>query len=293
MRSKNDAALIRDTLKMLYSQTITDFELINVDSGSTDGTVEIIQEFGSTLYQIKPQDYIPGKVLNDMVAKTTGDIIVFLNSDATPADENWLKALIDALGDDSTSVAFSRQLPRPDAYTLVGYDYNRAYPPQVSSKMGKDFISFAAVALKRSVWEKHRFYEEGLAEDQAWAHTLNENGFNISYAPASRVFHSHNLSLSSLYRKEYLQGGVAGVYIYKQPTEPLKEIFRLMKSIIRDIIYFIRHGKLLSIPYSIIFRITQHTAFYLGRVEGWKRLKDSKEKGKIDETVHLLREYTA
>lgn len=218
---------------------------------------------------------------------------MFLNSDATPADENWLSELIKALGDEKNTVAFSRQLARQDAYPLVRYDYERGYPPQSSPRMHRDFISFAAVAIKRRVWEAYKFYEEGLAEDLAWAHTLNDQGFHITYVPTSRVFHSHNLTFSALFRKEFLQGGVAAVHIYRQRRELGREVFRLSKSLIRDIIYFVRHKEWRAIPYSLAFRCVQHTAFYLGRVRGWKLLRKIKDNTNQDATVHLLREYTA
>ena len=72
MRSYNNAGVIEETLTTLFAQRLPNFELINVDSGSTDGTVEIIKKFNSTLIQIPPSEYKPGRVLNRPIEKSPG-----------------------------------------------------------------------------------------------------------------------------------------------------------------------------------------------------------------------------
>ncbi|HCT83584.1 MAG TPA: hypothetical protein DF296_00105 [Candidatus Margulisbacteria bacterium] len=273
MRSKNDGLVIHDTLTMLFKQTIKNFELINIDSGSTDATVNIIKTFPGTLHQINPEEYVPGKVLNNMVSIAKGDLIVLLNSDATPIDEQWLENLIKQLDAPDVCIAFSRQVARVDAYKLVRFDYQRAYPETDQTRMPSDFISFAAAAFNKSVWEKYKFYEEGLSEDTAWANQLINLGYKTRYVHNSQVFHSHNLNIKALYRKEFYQSGVARVYIYNETPHLLKECYWLAKDIARDMIFCLKHGHILSIFYSFVFRGTQHLAFYQGRKEGRRKFK--------------------
>ncbi|HEY6228414.1 MAG TPA: glycosyltransferase, partial [Verrucomicrobiae bacterium] len=65
MRSFNEAWALGDTLAMLRRQVGPSWELIVIDSGSTDGSVEMIREFEPARFvQIESRDYVPGRVMN-------------------------------------------------------------------------------------------------------------------------------------------------------------------------------------------------------------------------------------
>ncbi len=56
MRSRNDIRYIEQTLEMIFKQKYDDFELINVDSGSSDGTFDVIRKYNhNVVYQIEPE----------------------------------------------------------------------------------------------------------------------------------------------------------------------------------------------------------------------------------------------
>ena len=95
MRSMNDIKFIGRTLDSVMSQSYKDFELVNIDSGSTDGTFDVVKRFNpGKSRQIRPEEYIPGKVLNSAVKSCSGEIVVFNNSDCIPLDNEWLENLI-------------------------------------------------------------------------------------------------------------------------------------------------------------------------------------------------------
>ncbi len=96
MRSKNEMPYTKDVFKALDTQTYRNFVLYNVDSGSTDGTLEVVEANNpdpSKIVRIPPEDYVPGKVLNMMLERAKESIIVFLNADAIPQDANWFRAV--------------------------------------------------------------------------------------------------------------------------------------------------------------------------------------------------------
>src|SRR3954467_15434893 len=87
MRSFNEAWALGDTLAMLRKQTAPAWELIVIDSGSTDGSAEMIREFAPAHFvQIDSADYVPGRVLNHGMRLARANTVLFLNADATAAN---------------------------------------------------------------------------------------------------------------------------------------------------------------------------------------------------------------
>ena len=80
MRCKNSAHEMGLALTALFSQEYTDFELLVIDSGSTDNTLDIVSAFPHRLIRISPQEYVPGRVLNRGISENSSPICVFLNS---------------------------------------------------------------------------------------------------------------------------------------------------------------------------------------------------------------------
>ena len=128
MRCKNSDWVIGQTLTALFCQSYKDFELIVVDSGSTDRTLEIVKQYPLRLIQIEPTEYYPGTVLNMAIEQSDSELIVFLNADAVPLRKDTLQKLIDAFDDDSVQADFARQIPRPEADTWVKRDYAQSFP---------------------------------------------------------------------------------------------------------------------------------------------------------------------
>src|SRR4026208_317065 len=90
MRSFNEGWALRETLPALKAQEYRNWELIVIDSGSTDGSVDLIRQAKPRHFiQIKAEDYNPSRVLNHGMELARGELAVFLNADATPQGANW------------------------------------------------------------------------------------------------------------------------------------------------------------------------------------------------------------
>ena len=76
----NREATLRETLRSIEEQTFRDFDVVVVDDGSTDGTIEIAQSF-SFVRVIRQQNSGPGVARNTGVNAATGQYIAFLDSD--------------------------------------------------------------------------------------------------------------------------------------------------------------------------------------------------------------------
>lgn len=270
MRSKNEEPYATPTLEKLYKQTYPNFTLYNVDSGSTDGTLEAIRRLNpnpDNIKEILPGDYIPGRVLNDMIASVKEEIIVLLNADCIPLSENWLSTLLAPLLEGKADAVTSRQVARPDAYFIVAYDLDRGYGANNVLKNRLNFFSAAACAFHRRVWVDEKFPEEGWGEDFVWAVRCGRKGVRFDIVIDAVVEHSHNYTLKTLYRRERGHGIVHYQMLNEAPSI-LKQGFACLKHIVRDGLYALRKGRPLTIPYNIVYRCVFHWAHYQGKRAG-------------------------
>ena len=264
MRSKNEMPYVVPALDRLAQQTWQDFTLYAVDSGSTDGTLEVVRRTcPDRLTEIPPNGYIPGKVLNDMITKTDADVIVFLNADAIPVNEFWLERLLRPIIEGKADATMSKQWARPDAYFMVGYDYQRAYNPKNIKQENEDFFSAVACAFKRTLWERIQFPESGYAEDLAWAKDCRKLGARFQLVLDSEIEHSHNYTLKELYRKKFRHGQTY-YRIYDRRPNALKQVASCLREIVRDGLYACRRLKLWTIPYNVTYRVVIHLAIHNG-----------------------------
>ncbi len=268
MRSMNDIKFIEKTLEGLFSQSFKDFELLNIDSGSSDGTYEIIKKYNSNkCRQIRPQDYVPGKVLNSMVKECAGELIVFNNSDCIPMNSDWLKNLLEPLVSEAdVGACFANQLPRPDADLLVAKDNLRAYGDGRISATWRHFFSLASSAARKKVLEEHPFDEKiQYSEDVEWSLRIKNLGWKIRYVPSAVVEHSHNYSRKELKKRFYNEGLADGRIFGERPKFLRSFLLPLLAESARDAAYLAKTGNVLSIPDGIIYRFIQRHSAYRGR----------------------------
>ena len=183
-------------------------EIIAVDSGSRDSTLEVLERFGVRIFQIPPQEFGHGKTRNVAAAQAQGDYLVFLTQDATPAHPQWLENLLAPLqATAAVAGAYSRHLPRPDCHPmewrriveceLSGRAASRintavGNPDYVQNPVFYSFFSNVSSVIRRQVWEKFPLPEVEFGEDQLWARRVLEAGYQTAYCADSLVYHSHS-----------------------------------------------------------------------------------------------------
>lgn len=264
MRSKDEMPYAITALERLASQTWKEWTLYNVDSGSKDGTLDALRKFNpERVTEIPPASYVPGKVLNEMIARTSEDLIVFLNADAIPLNDVWLERLLRPLLDGTADATMSKQHARPDARFIVDYDYRRAYDPKNIKDENEDFFSAVACAFRRAWWERVKFPESGYAEDLAWAKACREQGARLKLVLDSEVEHSHNYTLKGLRRKKFRHGETYH-RMYGQRPDGLRQIFLCLREIVRDGLYACRRLKFATFPYNLAYRVVIHWALDQG-----------------------------
>lgn len=268
MRSMNDIKFIERTLDSVMSQDFKDFELVNIDSGSTDGTFDVVKRFNpAKSKQIRPEEYIPGKVLNSAVKSCSGEIVVFNNSDCIPLNNKWLQNLIEPFArNEKTGATFANQLPRPDATPLVARDSLRAYGDGSISAKWPHFFSLASSAAPKKILEEIPFDETiKYSEDIEWSLRIKKLGWQIAYVPSSEVEHSHNYTPAEL-RKRFYNEGLAEGRIYGSGACFAKGFCQpMLSAAARDVAFLLKLGKVSCIPTGLRYRFIQKYYAYKGR----------------------------
>jgi rhamnosyltransferase len=279
--TKNPGKRFREVIRQVFNQkTEDDFEVIVIDSGTTDGSLSCLENTSAKLIKINPSDFGHGKTRNYAANIANGKFLVFLSQDATPANENWLNELIRPLKEDEkVAGVYSKQIPYEDASIMEKCFLSVHYPDtyQVKEKKSKKeltlkdvFFSNVSSAMRKELLLRFRFPDDLImSEDQAWSKEVIQHGYKIVYNPKSIVYHSHNYSLIRVFQRFFDSGASlkdlnlkAGNY-----KESIKVIYEEIKFCLKEL------GLtkfLFYLPYVAAYEFMRHAGFILG--QNYKRL---------------------
>jgi rhamnosyltransferase len=195
IRTLDESELVGTCLETLRRQHGSfDLDVLVVDSGSTDSTVEIARSLGARVVELPPAAFDYSTALNLGIDGVRGDIVLSLSAHAIPVDEHWLATMIAAFQDPGVAGVSCRQVPWPDApwketerLRRVFGDTQLVYGPADAAGV---VFSNAASGIRRSVWRDHPFTLPAV-EDLEWARRVVSAGWTIVYEPRATVFHSH------------------------------------------------------------------------------------------------------
>jgi rhamnosyltransferase len=274
MRSYNDRDVIRGTLEMIRRQRYPDYELWNFDSSSTDGTFEIIEEFNDPdrIRRNDASSYNPGRVLNEAVRTVSGDVVVFINSDATPESEDWLEQLITPLADTAVGAVYGRQTPRKDCRSLFVKDTERAFGDGREAATWVHFFSMANAAARRDVLERFPFETHvQYSEDIEWSYRLRKAGLEIRYVAGAAATHSHNYTFRQSYKRHFGEGK-AEAWIFREgelDTSFLRYcLLPFGMEVLRDLRWGVTTRSSDALLHTVPLRAVQKWARWRGMIEG-------------------------
>ena len=101
VRTFNEGKHLDELLTVLDSQKYRNYEVVIVDSESTDNTCQIAKNHGAKIVSIKKSDFNYSYSSNVGVANSEGDIVCFLSGHSVPVSNNYLDALVAAFNSDS------------------------------------------------------------------------------------------------------------------------------------------------------------------------------------------------
>jgi len=206
VRTYNEEKFLGLTLESIFAQQGVRFEVIVIDSGSTDNTIEIAKEFDVRIFQIAQEDFSYGRSLNIGANLSRGSIVVNLSAHAIPKDNFWLSNLVSKVGKDDIVAVHGRELSIEGHAGLFEQKILADAYGEFEIKRKNDFyFSNANSAIKKDLLLAFPFDETlNWAEDQLWASKIQKKGYATLYNPKASVYHSHNLSMKENFKRAYL-----------------------------------------------------------------------------------------
>lgn len=286
MRTKNSDWVVDQALAGMFAQRDVSFTVTVVDSGSTDRTLELVRAFDVNLVQIEARAYYPGRVLNDAIAASDADVIVFQNSDVVPLHRHVLARLLAPFEDSSVVATYARQIPRPGADTWVRAEYARSFP-DVGDAPAWIPYSLPLAAMRRSAWQRRPFSTDAWAsEDSTWGARARAAGERVIYVPEAHVMHSHNYSLREIWGRRFVEGE-ADAYVHTQRASLVRELGRTAMSFARDVRDHVVARDFAGLARSPARRVAYHLAFLRGRRLGERRRAQGDTDASIGQAVVL------
>lgn len=266
IRAYNEERHIGRLLEGIRHQTMSDPEVVLVDSGSTDSTVSIAEKYGVQIVHIPPAEFTFGRSLNLGLTAVTRDLVIIASAHVYPVYPDWLERLLAPFENKQVALAYGKQ--RGDAHSQFSEHqvFARWFPEESAPRQEHPFCNNANAAIRRPVWMAHP-YDETLTglEDLAWAKWAYEQGHAIAYISEAEVIHVHNETPRGV-RNRYQREGMAFKKIYPEAHFSLYDFIRnMLTSIGFDLLHAVR-SRLLWRSFASIFwfRASQFWGTYQG-----------------------------
>jgi len=282
IRTYNEGKDLEKILPKIYSQKkVPDFEVLLIDSKSTDSTQELIKKYGLRAVYIDQKNFTHAWTFNLGAEYARGEIVVYTSAHVIINDDLWLHDLVKHFDDPRVAGVFGRQLP------IKGLNYVEEFKLNLFFGEREERANFSNAngAIRRSVWLRHRYNENvplqySWGEDQKWIQEVKKDGYRIVYEPLSEVYHSHKPSL-----KSRLKSSFNGGYYEKECAPWNQGVYILSYKKIDLINYLLRNRHYWTIVNDLFFQgLLIRIATLIGKI---KRKIDSTKGAEVIEFYKL------
>lgn len=262
----NEQNAIKECLESLVKQTIKDIEIIIVDDGSVDKTVEIVKKFPVKLFQQSHQG--PGPARNMGAKQASGEILVFVDADMV-FDKKFIEMLIRPIRSNGVVGTFSKYeyvLNKDNIWSKCwninkGLPFDRMHPTDYPDKQPV----FRAI-LKREFDRAGGFDPIGYVDD----HTLSRKlGFMAVSAKGAIFYHRNPETLKEVYdqakwigKSEYKLRKIKNEFIMKMISIIRYSLpFSILQGTINSIRFLLPRFLLFKIIYDLGIEISLFKSF--------------------------------
>jgi len=266
----NPGKNFRKVLRAIFNQKYKNYEVILIDSFSTDNTLKYAKNYPIRIFKIQRSNFGHGKTRNLGAKLARGRYVVYLSQDAIPVDNNWLTNLLANLKIENVAGVFGRQIPYKTATLLEIFNYNEDYSnrkkiiSKQNYKQSNVIYSDVNSAIKKSVVLKYPYPENLLvSEDLGWATDIINKNYKLVYEPMGVVIHSHAFNLKRIFKVSFDQGvSFSQIFQYGNSAYLMRNSKSRFKNKIK---YLIKNFKFHWVFISLIVDTTKFISMLLGK----------------------------
>ncbi len=246
----NGLNFLNNCLNSIYKQSFRDFEIIIVDNGSNDGSVDYIKKYFPKVKIIKNKEnkgFAEGNNIGIKYAK--GRFIVLLNNDMI-VTKNWLKELVFTIKSNSSiatvsSASYNKYRGKYEFFYGTSCFFGQNMIEKRIPKNNQDIIDIFGMAggscilrnNKKPIFDQDYF---AYSEDTAFGWEQRIKGLQNKLNPKSIVYHEGEATGKKLKGKKiFLQerNRLLNVFIYYQLSTLIKLLPLLLINLIFLSIY--------------------------------------------------------
>lgn len=268
IRAYNEAAHLPRLLSGLERQTVAVDEVVLVDSGSSDSTVDIAKGAGCRVVHISKEEFTFGRSLNFGCDAAKGDLLLIVSAHVYPVYDTYVEHMVAPFVDGPTAIAYGRQIGDHRTKFSEARIMQQWFPAESIRNQPHPFSNNANAIVRKDVWARLR-YDERLTglEDLDLAKRALSEGLRIDYVAEAPVVHVHEETWSTI-RNRYRREAIAYKAIMEEEQFSAREAAVLAGvNIASDYWHALRDGDLLANLTEIPkFRVAQ----FLGAAEGFR-----------------------
>jgi lipopolysaccharide/colanic/teichoic acid biosynthesis glycosyltransferase/GT2 family glycosyltransferase len=207
---RNAAATLPACLEALSQQTADAgcYEVIVVNDGSTDNTLQVAAGFDVRCLEIPPSG--PAAARNAGAAQARGELVLFTDGDCAPAPD-WVAQMSAPFTD--PEVVGARGVYRTRQTSLIARFVQQEYQDKydrTAQRATIDFVDTYSAGYRRAVFQANGGFEAAFSapsvEDQEFSFRLAEKGYKLVFAPRAAVYHQHDRRLGEYGRRKFWIG---------------------------------------------------------------------------------------
>lgn len=266
IRAFNEERHLGRLLTAIAQQSLKEPEVILVDSGSTDGTLEIARRYKVRILHIKPKDFTFGRSLNMGIAAARGDVVVLASAHVFPQDRDWLKNLVAPFADPQVAMAYGKQRGTAESQFSEDQHFRKWFPDASDLDQQHGYSNNANSAIRKKVWKQTPFDEEltGL-EDLAWSSWAHQAGYKIAYVAEAGVYHVHAETAAQIVNRHRREAIALRQILPASRFSLLNFLGLFLRTTLSDYAAALREGQflrqLINVPR---FRLLQYWGTYRG-----------------------------
>lgn len=227
IRARNEEKNIGRLLEGIEKQTIRNVEIILVDSGSTDNTVNIAKKHNAVVVEIEPEKFTFGRSLNHGISVAHSDVCLVASAHVYPVYSDWIEKMMKPFSDPSIALVYGKQRGSDTSQFSEQQIFLHWYGETSQIPQEHPFCNNANSAIRKKFWYKHKYNEDlpGL-EDLEWAKWAIEDGYKIGYVSEAEIIHVHEESIKGIFNR-YMREGMAFKQIYPHEKFSKRDLFSL------------------------------------------------------------------